>query len=255
MLEVEKVSFRYPGEAQDTIRELSFSVEPGEFVSLVGASGCGKSTIFRLVNGLLPVDSGQIRVNGQNIGGRRGYCGYMPQRDMLLPWRTIRENLRLPMEIAGQKSRAEQNTRIAETLEHVGLAGWQDKHPAELSGGMRQRAAFARTLLTGSDLLLLDEPFSALDYLTRVSMQEWLLGQWESDRKTILFITHDVEEALFLSGRVLVAAESPIGELLSISVPAKYPRTQASLAAPEMLALREKLIALLRKRDAHEKPL
>lgn len=247
MLDFQNVVFRYPGDGEDTVKGLSFHVGKGEFVSLVGASGCGKSTIFRLINGLLAPASGDILVDGASIRGRRGYCGYMPQRDMLFPWRTIGENLRLPMEVAGGLPRAAQDERVDATLAHVGLAGWRDKRPAELSGGMRQRAAFARTLLTGSELLLLDEPFSALDFLTRVSMQEWLLGQWEDDRKTVLFITHDVEEALFLSGRVLVATEWPIVRLTSIEVPAGYPRTRECLGRPEMIALREQLIDMLRK--------
>ena len=149
---------------------LSLSVQAGEFISIVGPSGCGKSTIFRLTNQLLPRRSGEILVDGKSIDGRRGYCGYMPQRDLLFPWRTVNENLRLPMEIRGGISRAEMDKRAAETLEHVGFAGGGDKRPEELSGGMRQRAAFARTLLTGSELLLLDEPFSALDFLTRITM-------------------------------------------------------------------------------------
>lgn len=247
MLAFENVSFRYPGDAQDTIANLSFSVGQGEFVSLVGASGCGKSTIFRLINGLLSPDAGEIAVEGKPIAGRRGYCGYMPQRDLLFPWRTVGDNLRLPMEIAGGVPRAEQDAQIDRVLAHVGLSGWRDKRPAALSGGMRQRAAFARTLLTGSPLLLLDEPFSALDYLTRVSLQEWLLGQWQDDRKTLLFITHDVEEALFLSGRVLIATQWPITALQAFDVPAGYPRTRECLARPEMLALREKLISMLRE--------
>lgn len=248
VLAFDAVGFRYPGDARDTIEGLSFSVGAGEFVSLIGASGCGKSTIFRLTAGLLPRGRGEIRVGGRPIDGQKGYCGYMPQRDMLLPWRTIGENLRLPMEVRdGRGSRAAQDQEIDRVLAHVGLTGWRDKRPAELSGGMRQRAAFARTLLTGSELLLLDEPFSALDFLTRVSMQEWLLGQWESDRKTVLFITHDVEEALLLSSRVLVIEQWPVARLTSIDVPAGYPRTRACLSEPAMLALRETLIDRLRK--------
>lgn len=247
MLNFENVRFRYPGDACATIDGLSFTVTRGEFVSLVGASGCGKSTIFRLINGLLTPENGKIMVDGQSIAGRHGYCGYMPQRDLLFPWRTVGDNLRLPMELRGGISRPEMERRVEATLEHVGLSGWKDKRPAELSGGMRQRAAFARTLLTDSELLLLDEPFSALDFLTRIAMQEWLLGQWESDRKTVLFITHDVEEALLLSSRVLVARQWPVTKLTSIEVPAEYPRTRACLARPEIVALREHMIDMLRQ--------
>ena len=248
MLEFRHVTFQYEVEDFNIIDDLSFHIAPGEFVSIIGASGCGKSTIFRLTNQLLPVKSGEILVGGRDIRGQKRYCGYMPQKDLLFPWRTVGENLRLPLEIGGGLSKDEMEERVDAALRQVGLADAKGKSPAELSGGMRQRAAFARTVLTDSDLLLLDEPFSALDFLTRISMQEWLLGQWEADRKTILFITHDVEEALFLSGRVLVAQQTPIRSLTSIEVPAGYPRTRACLGRPDMIALRETLIDMLRKR-------
>ena len=249
LLKAQELSYSYHTLNGETpaLDRVSFCLYRKEFLAIVGPSGCGKSTIFRLTNQLLPRKSGEILVDGKSIDGRRGYCGYMPQRDLLFPWRTVNENLRLPMEIRGGISRAEMDKRAAETLEHVGLAGWGDKRPEELSGGMRQRAAFARTLLTGSELLLLDEPFSALDFLTRITMQEWLLDQWEQDSKTVLFITHDVEEAIFLSGRVLVVEDTPIRKLHSFKVPAPYPRTRACLTDPKMLELRENLISLLRK--------
>ena len=250
MLEFQNVVFQYDTEDFNIIDGLSFHIEKGEFVSVIGPSGCGKSTIFRLTNQLLPKKSGEILVGGEKIDGRRGYCGYMPQRDLLFPWRNVRDNLCLPMEIRGGVSCADMVRRADETLAHVGLSGWGDKRPDELSGGMRQRAAFARTLLTGSELLLLDEPFSALDFLTRINMQEWLLDQWESDHKTVLFITHDVEEAIFLSSRVLVVEEMPIRRLVSFDVPAAYPRTRACLTDSKMLALREQLIDLLRREVA-----
>ncbi|WP_370813613.1 ABC transporter ATP-binding protein [Butyricicoccus pullicaecorum] len=248
MLEFRHVTFQYEVEDFNIIDDLSFHIAPGEFVSIIGASGCGKSTIFRLTNQLLPMKSGEILVGAKDIHTQKRYCGYMPQKDLLFPWRTVGQNLRLPLEIRGGLSNAEMEARVDAALAQVGLADAKDKAPSELSGGMRQRAAFARTVLTDSELLLLDEPFSALDFLTRISMQEWLLGQWEADRKTVLFITHDVEEAIFLSSRVLVVEETPIRRLTSIEVPASYPRTRACLRDTRMIELREQLIDLLRKR-------
>ena len=247
MLTFDHVSFQYDVEDFSIIDDLSFQVEKGEFVSVIGTSGCGKSTIFRLVNHLLMPKSGNILVNGRNIRDQKNYCGYMPQHDLLFPWRSVADNVRLPLEIRGGMSKAEMNDQVNATLEKVGLGGWGEKSPGELSGGMRQRSAFARTVLTGSDLLLLDEPFSALDYLTRLSMREWLLEQWEHEQKTVLFITHDVEEALFLSSRILVVESSPITHLKSVPVPAGYPRTRDSLRLPAMLELKEQLIGLLRR--------
>ena len=247
VLSFDHVSYQYPSEDFDIIDELSFDVEPGSFHCILGVSGCGKSTIFRMTNGLLQPKKGTIYVNGQPISGQKQYCGYMPQKDLLFPWRSVGENLALPMEISRKLSRKEQSERIDQALNEVGLAGCRDKRPDELSGGMRQRAAFARTMLTGSDLLLLDEPFSALDFLTRISMQEWLLEQWQKHRHTILFITHDVEEALFLSSSVLVVEETPIRALKEIPVPLDYPRDRSVLAKPEIVELREELIGMLRK--------
>lgn len=247
VLSFDRVSYQYPSEDFDIIDELSFDVEPGSFHCILGVSGCGKSTIFRMTNGLLQPKKGIIRVNGQPISGQKQYCGYMPQKDLLFPWRSVGENLALPMEISRKLSKKEQSERIDQALNEVGLAGCRDKRPDELSGGMRQRAAFARTMLTGSDLLLLDEPFSALDFLTRISMQEWLLDQWQKHRHTILFITHDVEEALFLSSSVLVVEQTPIRALKEIPVPLNYPRDRSVLAKPEIVSLREELIGMLRK--------
>ena len=250
ILSFDNVSYQYPSEDFDIIDRLSFSVEPGSFHCIIGISGCGKSTIFRMTNGLLQPKSGNIRVNGNPITGQNHFCGYMPQKDLLFPWRTIGENLALPLEIQRKYSKAEQRKRIDEALADVGLDGCRDKRPDELSGGMRQRAAFARTMLTGSDLLLLDEPFSALDFLTRISMQEWILDQWQRHKKTILFITHDVEEAVFLSSSVLVVEETPIRSLREIPVPMKYPRTRQDLTRPEIVELREQLVDMLRKQVA-----
>lgn len=204
MLEFRNVVFQYDSEDFNIIDGLSFHLEKGEFVSVIGPSGCGKSTIFRLTNQLLPRRSGEILVDGRSIDGRRGYCGYMPQRDLLFPWRTVNENLRLPMEIRGGISRAEMDKRAAETLEHVGLAGWGDKRPEELSGGMRQRAAFARTLLTGSELLLLDEPFSALDAYLKWQVELELSDILKNLSCGTLFVTHNRDEVYRLCDTVCV---------------------------------------------------
>ena len=247
MLEFRNVVFQYDSEDFNIIDRSILPSREGRIRVGHRAVRLRQIHDFRLTNQLLPRRSGEILVDGRSIDGRRGYCGYMPQRDLLFPWRTVNENLRLPMEIRGGIPARRWTSRVAERLSTYGLAGWGDKRPEELSGGMRQRAAFARTLLTGSELLLLDEPFSALDFLTRITMQEWLLDQWEQDSKTVLFITHDVEEAIFLSGRVLVVEDTPIRKLHSFEVPAPYPRTRACLTDPKMLELRENLISLLRK--------
>ena len=267
MLDFKDVVFQFPEEEKPIIDHLDFHVNRGEFISIIGASGCGKSTIFRLINRLLEPENGEILVAGTRVAGkktaasgkensRKGthgktwgnapVCGYMPQQDLLFPWRTVEENLCLPMELQGGISKEEQHRRAQKALEDVGLAGKGDKRPSELSGGMRQRAAFARTLLTGAELLLLDEPFSALDYLTRIEMREWLLEQWEREQKTVLFITHDVEEAIFLSGRVLVAERTPITSLTSVEIPLGLPRSIEDLKKTEIQDMKEDLIGKLR---------
>ena len=250
MLSLDKVTYKYPDEPIETVKNLSFSIKRGEFVSLIGTSGCGKSTIFKLINGLLKPDSGVITVNGKDIKNQRSYCGYMPQNDLLFPWRTVLDNLSLPLEIAGVGDKAKRAEKAAEMLLQVGLSGCEKKYPHELSGGMRQRAAFGRTALCGSDLMLLDEPFSALDYLTRISMQEWLLEQWQKSQKTILFITHDVDEALFLSNRILVVNSSPITKLFEVEISRGENKGREMLQTPEICAIRENLIKMLREQVA-----
>lgn len=182
LLEFKNVSFKYQEDDYEMMENLSFSVEDHAFISIIGASGCGKSTIFRLINGLEKPDAGEILVDGQSINTLKQYSAFMPQKDMLFPWRTIEKNLCLPMEMQ-HIPKAEQLKRAADALAQVGLSDYLKKYPKDLSGGMKQRVAFARTLLSGAEMLLLDEPFSALDFLTRVDMQEWLLKQWESNQK------------------------------------------------------------------------
>lgn len=246
MLTFKNVTFQYPEDTAPMMKNLSFHVEAGEFVSLIGASGCGKSTVFRLINRLLEPQDGEIFVDGREIHTIQRYAGYMPQKDLLFPWRTVEKNLCLPMEI--QKiGGEEQKRKVTDVLEQVGLESYRNKYPKDLSGGMRQRISFARTLLTDADLMLLDEPFSALDALTRMDMQEWLLHQWEHFHKTILFITHDVEEAVFLSKKIYIIAETPMTRLEVVEVPEGYPRNREFLQRPDIEALKEKLTRQLRK--------
>ena len=246
MLRFENVSFRYAEDDFDMMRNLNFQVEDREFVSIIGASGCGKSTIFRLINGLEKLQQGRILVDGRPVQELKNYSAFMPQKDLLFPWCTIEKNICLPMELA-KVPKAEQEKRCKEVLEQVGLSEYAKKYPKDLSGGMKQRVAFARTLLSGADMLLLDEPFSALDYLTRVDMQEWLLHQWEHYHKTILFITHDVEEAIFFSKTIFIIQDRPFSQMERVEVPLSYPRNREDLKRPDIVELKETLIEKLRR--------
>ena len=173
----------------------------------------------------------------------------MPQRDLLFPWRTIEKNICIPMEIQN-KNKKEMHEKATAMLDEVGLLSYKNKYPRDLSGGMRQRASFARTLLAGAGLLLLDEPFSALDSLTRIGLQEWLLQEWEKHKKTILFVTHDVEEAIFLSQKIFVITDRPITHFEEYIIPLDYPRNRADLKREDIVLLREELIKKLRQEEA-----
>lgn len=223
-----------------------FSIKKGEFVSIVGASGSGKSTIFRLIAGLEEQSSGTISLNGEKTEKRLGKVGYMPQQDLLMPWRTIRQNAALPLEL--QKKTNTNNEKVDKLLEDFGLKGYENKYPNELSGGMRQRVSFLRATLSGSNVLLLDEPFSALDAMTRLYMQEWLLQQWEKQGATILFITHDISEALFLSDRILMITETPFTTMEEAEVPLQRPRQQHHLDQQAVVELKNNLIERFRMR-------
>ena len=247
MLEFKDVSFRYAKDVKSTVENLSFSMEEKSFVSIIGSSGCGKSTIFRLINGLEKKEKGEILVDGKRIEEIKNYSAYMPQKDLLYPWRTVEKNLFLPMEI-NNTSKEEMKEKTEKILKEVGLFEYAKRYPKELSGGMKQRAAFARTLLTGCDLLLLDEPFSALDSLTKIEMQQWLLAEWKKYEKTILFVTHDVEEAIFLSKKILVVTQTPITKFEEYIVPMEYPRKRDDMKTKEIIELKEYLISNLRQK-------
>jgi ABC-type nitrate/sulfonate/bicarbonate transport system ATPase subunit len=231
----------------EALADVSIELADGEFVSIVGPSGCGKSTLLGLLAGLLEPTAGQILLDGaEPTGGLLGRVGYMPQRDLLMEWRTTLQNATLGLELAGVDRSAARERALAE-VGRFGLAGFEDRRPSALSGGMRQRAALLRTFLAGRDVLLLDEPFGALDTLTREAMREWLLRVWEADRKTILFVTHDVEEAVFLADRVYVMSGRPGCMRAAVEVSLPRPRTLELTATPAFAALKDRLLAPLRE--------
>jgi ABC-type nitrate/sulfonate/bicarbonate transport system ATPase subunit len=216
----------------------------GEFVALVGPSGSGKSTLLSIIAGLDAPTSGEVALAGDPRAPRLGRVGYMPQKDLLLPWRTALDNA-----IAGLQARGvpmPQARQAARALfARFGLAGFERSYPHALSGGMRQRVAFARAVLAAGHLLLLDEPFGALDALTRTSMQRWLLDIWTSLEKTCLLVTHDVDEALLLADRVVLLSARPGRVRLERAVPLERPRRLEQLARPEVAALKAELLAAL----------
>lgn len=223
---------------------LDADIRRGEFVTVVGPSGCGKSTLFNIVAGLEEPDAGgSIRFEGQpcRASDLLGRVSFMPQRDLLLPWRTVIDNAILAIEVEGTPRRQarEQAFRM---LPEFGLAGFENQYPHQLSGGMRQRVALMRTFLFKRDLMLLDEPFGALDALTRTMMQRWLLDVWQKHRRTILFITHDVDEAIFLGDRVLVMSARPGRVKLQQRIDLPRPRSPELVTAPEFIALKRTLL-------------
>jgi ABC-type nitrate/sulfonate/bicarbonate transport system ATPase subunit len=224
--------------------DVSLAVEPRSFVSLVGPSGCGKSTILRILAGLLSPSAGEAYINSVDTAGRPGLAAFMPQKDLLLPWRRALANTTLGAEVAGQ-SKAEAQRRARELLDVFGLEGFEDAWPSQLSGGMRQRVALLRTFLLPGNALLLDEPFGALDAITRREMQSWLQDVWLRDRRTVLLVTHDVEEALVLSDVVYVMSPRPGRIVATVEVPFARPRDSAAVTHPEFVALRAKLLTAL----------
>jgi ABC-type nitrate/sulfonate/bicarbonate transport system ATPase subunit len=226
------------------LRDLNVSIQPGEFVTVIGPSGCGKSTLFNMVAGLDEPDAGgKLNFLGKDINARSllGKVSFMPQRDLLLPWRTVIDNAILAVEMEG--TRRADARRIAQAmLPEFGLAGFENQYPHQLSGGMRQRVALMRTFMFERDLMLLDEPFGALDALTRAMMQRWLLDVWQKHRRTVLFITHDIDEAIFLGDRVLVMTSRPGRIKLEQKVELRRPRRADIVTSPEFIALKRTLL-------------
>ncbi|NVM93090.1 ABC-type nitrate/sulfonate/bicarbonate transport system ATPase subunit [Variovorax sp. SG517] len=247
MLELVNVWKRF-GEAQArtvAVSGVNLRIAKGEFVTLVGPSGCGKSTLFNMIAGLLPPDDdGSLLFGGapQRDGQLLGKVSFMPQRDLLFPWRTVLDNAILALEVEGVP-RKEARERARAMLPEFGLAGFANHHPHQLSGGMRQRVALMRTFLFERDLMLLDEPFGALDALTRSRMQHWLLDIWARHRRTVLFITHDIDEAIVLGDRVLVMSARPGTVKSETAIDLPRPRDPSVVLTPEFIRIKQRLLA------------
>jgi ABC-type nitrate/sulfonate/bicarbonate transport system ATPase subunit len=226
---------------------LDLEAPPHSVIGLVGPSGCGKSTLLELIAGLQDPVSGELEVGGgASAAERLASCAYMPQRDLLFPWLSAIDNAALALRNAGL-NRGEARRRAAEPFARLGLAGFEKARPAELSGGMRQRVAFVRTLVSGKPVLLLDEPFASLDAITRGEAQQWLGGALRADPHTVVLVTHDVEEALYLSDRVAVLSARPSHIVEELRAPApRAPGRDEAVTDPEFIAVRERAMQALR---------
>lgn len=229
-------TYRSKGHSVTALNNVTLDIRRGEFISLVGPSGCGKSTLLKMLAGLEPVDDGSILVNGTPASAGRRDTGIMLQSSVMLPWRTVIENVLLPVQVLGLNYKAAKG-RAVELLSMVGLEGFENRHAWELSGGMQQRASLARLLVFEPAILLMDEPFAALDEFTRERLDNELAALQRRLGRTIVYVTHNIGEAVMLSDRIVVMTPRP-GRIVDLPVvPLPYPRTQETLASPEALAL------------------
>src|SRR5215831_5715039 len=248
-LEISHFRVRYSapdGQGLIAIENVDLSLRASEFAAIIGPSGCGKSTLLNVVAGLLLPDSGAVRLDERDVVGRPGGVAYMMQRDLLLPWRSVLDNVVLGPELAGVPQLQSRRTARA-LLKRFGLEGFENVYPAALSGGMRQRAALLRTILCERPLILLDEPFGALDALTRAAMSEWLLGIQREFRRTMILITHDPDEAIYLSDRVYVATPRPMQIAGIVDVRLPRDRHRDVTLTPEFAAHKREVLAYLQQ--------
>jgi ABC-type nitrate/sulfonate/bicarbonate transport system ATPase subunit len=233
------------------LQDVNLYANAGEFVSLIGPSGCGKSTLLNIMAGLEQPSSGTLYFNGRRAVQRLGTVGYMQQKDLLLPWRNVLDNVILGLELRGMARRLARARAMA-LLEQFGLKGFEMTYPYALSGGMRQRAAFLRTILPEQEVFLLDEPFGALDALNRAQIHEWLLGLWETLHKTIVLVTHDVDEAIFLSDRLYIMTARPGRVQLIQVIDLPRPRRLEMVTTAHFVALKAQVLTTLRQGTAAE---
>lgn len=227
-----------------TINNVSLELEENQFVSILGPSGSGKSSLFNIISGLVKPDSGKIFIEGQEFTGRTGRVSYMQQKDLLLPWRTILDNVSIPLLLKGMKLEAARGT-AREYFQSFGLSGFEESYPSQLSGGMRQRAALLRTYLFSKDIMLLDEPFGGLDAITRRKMQQWLMEVLSELKASIIFITHDIDEAIFLSDKIYIFSERPATVKAVFEVGLPRPRNTATLTCEAFTKMKEEILRLL----------
>lgn len=227
-----------------TLGKINIKAGTGDFVGILGPSGCGKSTLFNIISGLMRPDRGRVLIDGRDITGRTGRVSYMRQKDLLLPSLTIVENVSIPLVLKGMpKKRACEEA--AAHFKQFGLEGFEKYYPRHLSGGMRQRAAMLRTYLFSSDILLLDEPFASLDAITKRKMQAWLIEVFNAISPTVMYITHDVDEALYLCDRIYVLSGCPTVVKLEVAVPFRRPSHGRTIVDPEYSVIRDKVMEAL----------
>ena len=243
ILRTEHISKSY-GEKQ-VLQDISITLNEGEIISLLGVSGVGKTTLFNVISGLLLPDSGKVFLNDEDITGKTGYLSYMLQKDLLLPHKTVLDNVALPLVLAGKKKK-EARKEVDSYFAQFGLEGTQQKYPVQLSGGMRQRAALLRTYMCGDSVALLDEPFSALDTLTRTAVHEWYLKVMDEIQLSTVFITHDIDEAIMLSDRIYIVSGSPAGISAELTIEEPKPRDGEFLLSDSFLEYKRTIRRLLR---------
>lgn len=229
-------SFEKDGEKLHVLSDISMSLEGNRFVSVVGPSGCGKSTLLRIIAGLLPADSGNLKIQGE--------ISYLQQNSPLMPWRNLYRNVALPLEIKYGKSKQNEK-RVRSLIKEFGLEGFEEYLPDEISGGMAKRAALMRTHLEESDIMLLDEPFSSLDAITKKKLGRWLLNIWNNHKKGVVFVTHDIEEALFLSDKVYVMGENSAGIIDSLEIEFERPRNNDIIYTQEFIQMKKRIEKML----------